>query len=107
MEILRQFSKKYDFINFLSVNLDFNINDFQDFIENNDFKTWPICYPKDKEELISFWELDHLPTHLLIDPDGLISQFPALPPTNSYNNNSIDETFFNIQKKLSPKKVIK
>lgn len=104
MEILKQFSKKYDFINFLSVNLDFNINDFQEFIENNEFKTWPICYPKDKEELISFWELDHLPTHLLIDPDGLISQFPALPPTNSYNNNSIDETFFNIQKKLSPKK---
>jgi hypothetical protein len=34
----------------------------------------------------------------------MISQYPALPPTRHYNNKSIDETFFNIQKNLSPEK---
>ena len=104
MEVVKQFSEKYDFINFLSVNLDYNLKEFKNFIENNEFKTWSICYPLDKQNLISYWELDHLPTHLLIDPNGMISQYPALPPTTHYNNKSIDETFFNIQKNLSPEK---
>ena len=104
MEVVKQFSEKYDFINFLSVNLDYNLKEFKNFIANNEFKTWSICYPLDKQNLISYWELDHLPTHLLIDPNGMISQYPALPPTKPYNNKSIDETFFNIQKNLSPEK---
>ena len=50
----------------------------------------------------SWWfSIRHLPIHLLIDPDGKISQFPALPPSplsKGYNSTTIDKTFFTIEK---------
>ena len=57
-----------------------------------------------KEDIISYLNLDHLPTHLLIDPKGFIYQYPSLPPISLYNDQSIDKLFFDIQKKLEPKK---
>ena len=104
MEVINQFSKKYSFINFLSVNLDGQVSDLKEFLANNDFNSWPICFPLNKEDIISYLNLDHLPTHLLIDPKGFIYQYPSLPPISLYNDQSIDKLFFDIQKKLEPKK---
>jgi thiol-disulfide isomerase/thioredoxin len=104
MEVINQFQENYDFVNFISVNLDYNLKSFKKLAGSLSYDSWPIVYPLNKQGLISYFELDHLPTHLLIDPNGDIYQYPALPPTALYNNKSIDATFFKIQKKLSPDK---
>ena len=102
MEIIKKFNENYSFINFISINLDNNKADFEKFLANNSNYKWQILYPKNKQELISEFHIDDLPTHLLIDPKGLISQYPALPPSplsKGYQSSTIDETFFNIKKK--------
>jgi thiol-disulfide isomerase/thioredoxin len=104
MEVINQFQENYDFVNFISINLDYNLKSFKKLAGSLSYDSWPIVYPLNKQGLISYFELDHLPTHLLIDPNGDIYQYPALPPTALYNNKSIDATFFKIQKKLSPDK---
>ena len=90
MEVINQFQENYDFVNFISVNLDYNLKSFKKLAGSLSYDSWPIVYPLNKQGLISYFELDHLPTHLLIDPNGDIYQYPALPPTALYNNKSID-----------------
>ena len=106
MEIIKKFNENYSFINFISINLDNNKEDFEKFLANNSNYKWQILYPKNKQELISEFHIDDLPTHLLIDPKGLISQYPAFPPnplSKGYQSSTIDETFFNIKKKNNVK----
>ena len=104
MEVINQFQENYEFVNFVSVNLDHNFKSYKKVAEEKLYKSWPVIYPLNKQGLISHFQLDHLPTHLLIDPNGNIYQYPALPPTAMYNSQSIDATFFKIQKSLFPKK---
>ena len=103
MEVINQFQENYEFVNFVSVNLDHNFKSYKKVAEEKLYKSWPVIYPLNKQGLISHFQLDHLPTHLLIDPNGNIYQYPALPPTAMYNSQSIDATFFKIQKSLFSK----
>ena len=104
MEVINQFQENYEFVNFVSVNLDHNFKSYKKVAEEKLYKSWPVIYPLNKQGLISHFQLDHLPTHLLIDPNGNIYQYPALPPTAIYNSQSIDATFYKIQKSLFSKK---
>ena len=93
MEVINQFQENYEFVNFVSVNLDYNLKSYKKVATKKLYKSWPVVYPLNKQGLISYFQLDHLPTHLLIDPNGDIYQYPALPPTTLYNSKSVDETF--------------
>lgn len=110
MEIIKQFKENYSFINFISINLDYDENGYKNFIKSNLNYQWPICYPLNKQKIVDDFELDHLPSHLLIDPEGNISQFPALPPSpllKGYNSTTIDKTFFTIKKNTRAKEAFK
>ena len=101
MEIIKQFKENYSFINYISINLNNNKDEYESFIKSNLNYQWPITSPLNKEKIIDDFQLDHLPSHLLIDPNGNISQFPALPPSplsKGYNSTTIDKTFFTIKK---------
>ena len=66
--------------------------------------------PTNKQKIVDDFQLDHLPSHLLIDPEGKISQFPALPPSplsKGYNSTTIDKTFFIIKKNTTLKESFK
>ena len=104
MEVINQFQENYEFINYISVNLDCDFKSYKKVTAEKLYKSWPVVYPLNKQSIITHFQLDHLPTHLLIDPDGNIYQYPALPPTTLYNSHSIDETFFKIEKTLSTNK---
>ena len=104
MEIINKYSQNYPSINFISINMDQDNYKYNEYIkENQEFK-WDICQPYNKEEIVSSFKLDHLPTYLLLNPNGEISQYPAYPPSPLYNNQSIDVTFFNIKKNNTVKK---
>ncbi|MBM77350.1 MAG: hypothetical protein CL846_02605 [Crocinitomicaceae bacterium] len=107
MEIINQLQKKYTFINFVSINLDDNINNYNDYIKNHNQYTWNICNYDNKIEIFENYSIDHLPTYVLINPNGTICQYPAYPPSPLYNNSSIDETFFDIDKKINKKETFK
>ena len=99
MEIIEQLANKYNAIQFISVNLDENENYFADFLSKTQYK-WEIGRPQNPQDVIELFNLDHLPTYIFIDPVGVIAQYPAYTPSPMYNNQSIDVTFFNLQKKL-------
>lgn len=99
MEIIEQLENKYNAIQFISVNLDENENSFADFLSKTQYK-WEIGRPQNPQDVIELFNLDHLPTYIFIDPYGVIAQYPAYTPSPMYNNQSIDVTFFNLQKKL-------
>ena len=103
MEIINKMSLKYNFINFISVNMDQKDVNYKNYIKEKNHFDWHICKPVNREEIINTFDIDHLPTHILIDPKGSIAQYPAYPPTPLYNNQSIDVTFFNIQKNNTTK----
>ena len=101
MEIIKQFEENYGFVNYISINLDNNEEAYSNFIKTNFNYQWAICYPLNNQKIVDDFQLDHLPIHLLIDPEGKISQFPALPPSplsKGYNSTTIDKTFFTIEK---------
>ena len=101
MEIINQFNENYSFVNYISINLDYNLENYENFIKSNSNYQWSIVYPLNKQKIIDDFQLDHLPTHLLIDPDGNISQFPALatsPLSKGYKSSTIDKVFFTIEK---------
>ena len=95
--------KKYSFVNFISINLDNRKEDFYDYIKNNKKYNWNICNIDNNIEIYEQYSIDHLPSYVLINPDGTICQYPAYPPSPLYNNFSIDKTFFDIEKKNSTK----
>ena len=99
MEIIEQLANKYNAIQFISVNLDETENSFANFLRTNQYK-WEIGRPQNPQDVIELFKLDHLPTYIFIDTDGVIVQYPAYTPSPLYNNQSIDVTFFNLQKKL-------
>ena len=103
MVIIKKLNENYDFINFVSVNLDKNIDKYKSYIEGNTDFNWDICQASNMDLIIKDFDLDHLPTYILIDPNGKIAQYPAYPPSPLYNNQSIDVTFFNLKKNNSVK----
>jgi len=103
MVIIKKLHENYDFINFVSVNLDKNIDKYKSYIEGNTDFNWDICQASNMDLIIKDFDLDHLPTYILIDPNGKIAQYPAYPPSPLYNNQSIDVTFFNLKKNNSVK----
>ena len=110
MEIIKQFKENYGFVNYISINLENNQKAYNNFIKSNLNYQWAICYPLNKQKIVDDFQLDHLPIHLLIDPDGKISQFPALPPSplsKGYNSTTIDKTFFTIEKNNRAKESFK
>jgi hypothetical protein len=110
MEIIKQFKENYGFVNYISINLENNEEAYNNFIKSNLNYQWPICYPLNKQKIVDDFQLDHLPSYLLIDPNGNISQFPALPPSplsKGYNSTTIDKTFFTIKKNSREKKPFK
>ena len=99
MEIMEQLAEKYSAIQFISINVDETENSFSNFLGTTQYK-WEIGRPQNPQDVIELFQLDHLPTYIFIDPNGVVVQYPAYTPSPMYNNQSIDVTFFNLQKKL-------
>ena len=53
MEIINQMNTKYDFINFVSVNMDQEDVKYENYIKENKHFNWQICKPVNIEEIIN------------------------------------------------------
>lgn len=107
IEALESMYKKYHkHIQFISISVDKNENDFNTYIEENKLK-WDVCHYAGEIGLLHNYSVRKVPVYFLIDPKGNIVQAPALTPSPNGNYQTIDQTFFSIKKKLEPKNNIK
>jgi hypothetical protein len=90
-----KYSKNVEFITvfFGEDNLDF-------LTTSTEYKSinWTRAIPKDQEELKKIFNIRTFPHYVLIDPDGFIVASPALRPSPDGQYETIDRTFFEIDK---------
>ena len=105
MEIIKSLHKKYsEAITFISVSVDENKADYENYVLKYSDYNWNICHYNFNHQLIDDYKIKSLPKYILIDKAGKINQAPAYSPIPDGNNHSIDETFFSIQKSIKPPK---
>ena len=104
MEIIKSLHEKYSkVISFISISVDKNSTDYNNYVLNYSDYKWNICHYKYNHQIIEDFKLKSLPKYVLIDKNGRIDQAPAYSPIPDGNNHSIDETFFSILKSSSKK----
>jgi len=82
MELMIDLKKRYgSMINFLSISIDENFEDFKQFVENNRSFKWEFGWVGDDPTIWEDFEIDHLPLFYLIDEQGNIIDWPALWPS--------------------------
>jgi len=106
MEIAQKLYKDYGkYVEFISVSVDKDENAYLDYIKEHSKLKWHFTHYQGDIGLITDYRVKNLPEYYLIDPNGKMLQAPAFKPSPNGDYQSIDLTFFEIKKKLEPKKV--
>lgn len=105
MALYPEFIEKYGrHVKFVSINIDSKKTKFDNFIASHPKYKWNMLYYGGNTNLLDDYELNNIPSYILVDPDGNILQNPANRPSPNGSYVSIDKTFFDINKSLTPKK---
>ncbi len=108
MEVIDKLEKKYyRKVNFLSICIDKDVQDYSYYINNHKNFKWPICYFNGNINIINDYKVLNTPKYILINPDGSINQAPAYTPLPNGISESIEHTFFNIQKRNNKERPFK
>ena len=100
MELMTELKKRYgNLIQFLSISIDENFEDFKLFVENNKSFKWDFGWIGDDPVMWKDFEIDHLPLFYLIDEQGEILNWPALWPSTG-----IESNFYKIKHNKKEKK---
>jgi len=101
--IIKGLQEKYGkYIDFVSISLDENEADYNQFMAKNKSLNWHICHYNSSAQLLNNFDIRNLPLYVLIDDKGNLEQFPALAPSPSSSGRSIDETLHYITRKFEP-----
>lgn len=104
IKIMKDMYSKYGkYIEFVSISLDDNENEYIRFKEEHPEYKWKFAHYKGENEILQNYKILNLPTYVLIDENGNIEQAQAMSPAPNYPRPSIDKTFFYIKKKREPK----
>ena len=79
---------------------------FDQFMKEHPEYNWDILYIGPDHEIVKNYKVETVPAYFLIDQGGYIAAAPALRPSPDGEYESIDKTFFFIQKMLHPDKPI-
>ena len=103
MEIIKSLHNKHsEAITFISISVDKNKADYENYVRDYSDYKWNICHYNFNHQLIDDYKIKSIPKYILIDKNGEINQAPAYSPIPDGNNHSIDETFFSIHKTITP-----
>lgn len=104
MKIMTELHKKYgQDIVFISINMDDDRASWLDFLKQHPEMKWHHAHYSDQPEIIDNYRITSLSVYYLIGPDGKMVQSPAYKPTPNGTFVSIDQTFFEIYRKLHPR----
>jgi thiol-disulfide isomerase/thioredoxin len=105
MDLYPDFIEKYgQHVKFVSINIDSKKSKFDNFIVSHQKYKWNLLYYDGNTNLLDEYQINNLPSYILIDPNGDILQNPANRPSPNGAYVSIDKTFFDINKSLTKKK---
>jgi len=105
MALYPEFMEKYgQHVKFVSINIDSKKSKFDNYIASHPKYKWNMLYYGGKTNLLDDYEINNIPSYILVDPNGDILQNPADRPTPNGSYISIDKTFFDINKSLTKKK---
>lgn len=105
MGLFPVFKEKYGkHVAFVSINMDSDKKKFDNFVAGYPNFDWNMLHFGGNSNLLDQYEVNNVPSYILIDPEGKILQYPALSPSPNGVGISIDKTFFDINKKLSKKR---
>ena len=103
LKIMEDMKEKYGkYIEFVSISLDENEQDFIDWRERNHNYSWTFAHYKGENDLLMNYAIKSVPSYVLIDQKGKIVDAHAMSPAPNYPKPSIDKTFFYIKKKAEP-----
>ena len=103
LKIMKDMKDKYGkYIEFISLSLDDNEQDFIDWRLRNPDYNWTFAHYKGENDLLMNYAIKSVPSYVLIDPKGEIVDAYAMSPAPKYPKPSIDKTFFYIKKKAEP-----
>jgi len=106
MEIAQKLYKEYGkYVEFISISVDKDESAYLQYLKEHPKLKWHFAHYQGDIGLITDYRIKNLPEYYLIDPEGKILQAPAARPSPNGDYQSIDLTFFEIKKKLEPKKV--
>lgn len=104
LKIMEDLHSKYGkYIEFISVSLDQDEQEFINLKNSNHKLKWHFAHYKGENSIIQDYEIMSVPTYVLIDELGNIINAQALSPAPNYPRPSIDKTFFYIKKEKEPK----
>lgn len=105
MALYPQFIEKYGkHVEFISINIDYKKQKFNNFIANHSKYDWNLVYFDGNANLLDDYMVTNIPHYIFVDPNGIILQNPANRPSPNGSYISIDKTFFDLNKKLTKKK---
>lgn len=105
MRLVKGLYEKYNWdVVFLGINVDEDPKQMQAFVKKNKNYKWMFLNSKSDPKIREKYNITALPQYVLIDPEGVIMQSPALRPTPDGGSRSIDMVFNRIKKKLHPDK---
>lgn len=105
MALYPDFIEKYgQHVKFISINIDSKKSKFDSYIASHPKYKWNMLYYGGNTNLLDDYEVNNIPSYILVDPDGNILQNPADRPSPNGAYVSIDKTFFDINKSLTKKK---
>ncbi len=103
MKIMTELYKNYgQDIVFISVNMDDKESDWTAFLKANPEMKWYHLYYGNQPEIIDLYRISSLSIFYLIGPDGRMVQSPAYRPTPNGTGKTIEETFYDIHRRLHP-----
>ena len=104
LKIIEEMTEKYGkYVEFISISLDENEDEFIRFKEQHHKYKWHFAHYKGENSILTNFDIQSLPTYVLIDDEGNIEQAQAMSPAPNYPRPSIDKTFFYIKKQKEPK----
>jgi len=104
MKVIKDLELKYgEDIEFVSFCTDETKSEFDVYIKNNPDFNWNIVYLGKDHELLERFNVKTIPTYFLIDQKGFLAQSDAKSPSPNGVYDSIDRTFFDINKRLHQK----
>ncbi|MBA3899744.1 MAG: redoxin domain-containing protein [Bacteroidetes bacterium] len=84
LKIMKALQEKYkQNIVFVSVSLDKNMVDYQNFLKKNPMNNWQFAHYSSDKKIINDYAARGLPIYYLISPDGRFIEAPASPPSEN------------------------
>ncbi|MFN3917115.1 MAG: TlpA family protein disulfide reductase [Flavobacteriales bacterium] len=108
MDLIPDLKKKYgQYVEFVTVFIDLDEKETKDFLWNKRAYDWNFISIQGNPQVLDAYNVKSVPVYVLIDREGMIENAPARTPSPDGAYLTIDKDFFEIKKRLEPKREFK